>query len=483
MTYGAPAAGELLVNRYRLEEHIGTDAAGRLIWRGVDTVLGRPVALVIRQPGGEAAAGMLTAAVTASRLVHPHLVSVYDAIDERHRAYVIREWIPGIALRDVLLHAPLDAERSVLVTHAVAEAVAALHAAGIAHGNVQPATVLIADDGRVVLTDPHGEVGGDAERDVRAIGAVLYASLTGHWPSDLSPSTLPDAVRDGAGRLVTPRQVRAGIPPHLDEMAADLLSPQLAPPPAAAVAAELARLATQGSSELDYDDGPIGFGHHEGGGGRRRATGKLALGVAALAVIALTGAFIGARVLGDTPQTGPSGTAGPPTVTTTAPVAGGTPITVRPDQVRIVDPPKGDRTEFAGFETVVDGNDNTGWSTDEYNRANFGGLKPGMGVLINLGTPTKVSAVKVLVSHRGATMELRTGTTDPGDTSNGDKTIASSYTAVGTPLEDYPGTVMVFPVGQEQQEVQYLLVWITKLPPDDKGKFTIAVNEIRLYAP
>src|SRR6185503_17870094 len=47
MTYGAPAAGELLVNRYRLEEHIGTDAAGRLIWRGVDTVLGRPVALVI----------------------------------------------------------------------------------------------------------------------------------------------------------------------------------------------------------------------------------------------------------------------------------------------------------------------------------------------------------------------------------------------------------------------------------------------------
>ena len=130
MTFGASTAGEMLVDRYRLEEHIDTDTAGRQIWRGIDIVLRRPVALVIRQPGGEAAAGMLTAAVAASRIVHPHLVSVYDAIDEGHRAYLVREWVPGVALRDVLRQAPLDAERATLVTHAVAEAVAALHAAG-----------------------------------------------------------------------------------------------------------------------------------------------------------------------------------------------------------------------------------------------------------------------------------------------------------------------------------------------------------------
>ena len=142
MTYGAAAAGEVLADRYRLEEHVATDTAGRQIWRGVDTVLRRPVALGIRQPGGEAAAGMLTAAVAASRLVHPHLVSVYDAIDEGHRAYLIREWVPGVALRDVLSQGPLDSERATLVTHAVAEAVAALHVAGIVHGNVHPGTIL-----------------------------------------------------------------------------------------------------------------------------------------------------------------------------------------------------------------------------------------------------------------------------------------------------------------------------------------------------
>src|SRR5687767_5327028 len=82
MTYGATTAGEVLAERYRLEDHVDTDAAGRQIWRGIDTVLRRPVAIIVREPGGEAAEPMLTVAVALSRLVHPHIVSVYDAIDE-----------------------------------------------------------------------------------------------------------------------------------------------------------------------------------------------------------------------------------------------------------------------------------------------------------------------------------------------------------------------------------------------------------------
>src|SRR5262245_61809572 len=102
MTFGTPTLGELFAERYRLEEHVDTDAAGRQIWRGIDVVLRRPVALVVRLPGGEAAAEMITTAVASSRLVHPHIVSVYDAIDDRYRAYVVREWVPGVALRDVV---------------------------------------------------------------------------------------------------------------------------------------------------------------------------------------------------------------------------------------------------------------------------------------------------------------------------------------------------------------------------------------------
>src|SRR4051794_6346541 len=53
MTFGAPAIGDLFAERYRLEEHVDTDAAARQIWRGIDVVLRRPVAVIIRQPGGE----------------------------------------------------------------------------------------------------------------------------------------------------------------------------------------------------------------------------------------------------------------------------------------------------------------------------------------------------------------------------------------------------------------------------------------------
>jgi len=501
MTFGPSATGELFAERYRLEEHVDTDAAGRQIWRGFDMVLKRPVAVVIRQPGGESAAGMLTTAVAASRLVHPHLVSVYDAIDDGYRAYLVREWVPGIALRDVLRQGPLDPERSTLVTHAISEAISALHSAGIVHGNVHPGTILIADDGRVVLTDAHADGPADPESDIRAVGAVLYACLTGYWPhTEAGYSSLPDAVRDSAGRLATPRQVRGGIPSHLDEISADLLDPRVEPPTASILAAEFARLATEGDvgsgynsgyasdydEDEDLDAGPMGFG---GGGGenvRRRAGGKLAVGVVVLTVIAIVMAIIGAKLLGGSPDTSTTEVGGPAqTSSPTATNGGGHPIAVTASQIRVVDPPPGDRQEVRDADKAVDGNEATGWSTQSYTKPKFGDLKPGMGLLINLGAPTKVGAVKVVVNLQGATMSLRTGSSDPGATSDGDKTVSTSYTTVGPELADRPGTVMVFPVPPDQQTMQYLLIWITKLPldPAKGGKYSLAVNEITVLSP
>jgi hypothetical protein len=498
MTFGEPAEGEIFADRYELQEHVNTDAAGRQIWRGLDVVLRRPVAVVIRQPGGDAAAAMLTAAVAASRLVHPHIVSVYDAIDETDRAYLVREWVAGVALRDVLQQSPLDPERATLVTHAIAEAVAALHSAGIVHGNVHPGTILIADDGRVVLTDAHADGLPDPESDIRAIGAVLYACLTGHWPhAEAGNSALPDAVRDSTGRLATPRQVRGGIPSHLDEIAADLLELQNSPPSAAVVATEFARLATQGGAEQDYDSqydpqydydddadrGPMGFVSNDGPG-RRRAGGKLALGVAVLTVIAIVGAFIGAKVLGgSSPGQGNAAPGGSgPSSSATAGTGNDKPIAITADQLRLVDPPGGDRTEFNELAKAVDGKEDTSTRTSEYKSANFGGLKAGMGILINLGAPTKVSSVRVTVNLQGASASLRTGSSDPGATTAGDKTIMDTYTTIGSPLDDHGGTVLVFLV--DQKEVQYLLLWITKLPMDNtKSKYQIAVNEIKVNAP
>ena len=59
MTFGAPTVGEVLAERYQLEEHVNDDSAGRQVWRGIDVILRRPVAVVLRYPGGDPAAEML----------------------------------------------------------------------------------------------------------------------------------------------------------------------------------------------------------------------------------------------------------------------------------------------------------------------------------------------------------------------------------------------------------------------------------------
>ena len=41
MTFGAPAVGEILAERYQLEEHVNNDSAGRQVWRGIDVILRR----------------------------------------------------------------------------------------------------------------------------------------------------------------------------------------------------------------------------------------------------------------------------------------------------------------------------------------------------------------------------------------------------------------------------------------------------------
>lgn len=511
---GAPADGELLADRYQLAQHVNTDSTGRQIWRGVDVVLRRPVALVIRYPGGPAAEQMMRTAVEASRIVHPNLVGVYDAIDEQIRAYVVREWVEGASLREYVAAGLFDAHRAVMIGRACADAVAAVHASGMTHGNVHPGTVLIDQDGRVVLADPHADGAAPAEEDVRAVGAVLYFTLTGYWPHAevAGPASLPDAMRDGNGVLAAPRQVRAGVPDQVDNLTMDLLDRQLSVPPIDVLAGELARLA--GVPDVPYyqepaagyhPDGPPGYypdsepGYYpqpDGYPQSERASGpirftspadephtkptgrKLVLGLAGLLAAALVALLVGVTWLtGSSPQgTGPG--AGPPASTPSptpeAVDATPAPLAISASQVRVVDPPNGDRTELDGIELAVDGDPETTWRTDTYNSPAFGNIKPGMGILVNLGEPTRVATVRVELATPGATAQLRVGESDPGSSAAGDDEVYQSYQPLGEPQQG--GTTMVFNVDSETAH-QYVMIWFTDLPPVDNG-FRIEVQQI-----
>jgi hypothetical protein len=497
MTFGAPTAGEILAERYELVEHINNDSAGRLVWRGVDVVLRRPVAVVLRYPGGDSATEMLQAAVAASRVIHPNLVGVYDAIDEADRAYVVREWVDGQSLRElVTADGPLDPARATAIGNAVASALAAVHATDMVHGNVHPGTVMISDEGRVVLADARTDGADSQENDIRAVGGVLYFALTGYWPHGEAPlhgataghgrAALPDAVRDAGGGIAAPRQVRAGVPAYLDDLTMDLLDPEIAPPSSDVLAAELARLDVPADEHFLESAGTLRFSADTGeepsplaaAGGR-----KVALGIAGLLAVALVGLLIGISALGGDDKDPKREPVAQPT--SSAPAGDATPAAsalrkLGVEDVRIIDPDSKVRDELDDAEKVIDGSDDEGWETQTYKTANFGNFKRGMGVWLDLGSPHTVKSVQVVLSAPGATARLYTGSTDPGSSSAGDKALVTEYlkTAIGDASTRSDATTLIFSNGfNPDQKYRYLLFWLTELPQNDRG-YKVGVQEI-----
>ena len=291
---GAPVQGEVLASRYRLDEVLLADpSVGYALWRGTDGLLNRPVAIELRVPGGAVAEAMISAAVTAGRIVHPNVVGVYDAVDEGDRAFVVREWVEGVSLAGAVREGPLHPNRAALLARTAADALAAIHAAGYVHGNLQPRTVLLGQDDEITLTDLRLGPNSDPQHDVRCIGGLLYTALTGHWPHALSASDtgLPDAVHVD-GRLLSPRQVRAGIPGYLDALTMDLLDPTVAAPPAAELAAELRRY-----DVADPELGALTTITPEPAE-RKSPWKRIAVGVGGLVVVAITAILVATNGFG-----------------------------------------------------------------------------------------------------------------------------------------------------------------------------------------
>ena len=474
-TADRPAAGEVLAERYRLEQHINDDQGGRQVWRGVDTMLLRPVAVVLRSPGGETAQEMLSAAVTASRVVHPNLIGVYDAIDETTRAYVVREWIEGMSLRELVeAEGALDADRAITTAHCVAEAVASLHASGMAHGNVHPGTVLLADDGRVVLTDARAG-SATTDGDVRAIGGILYYALTEQWPHrEAGRTALPDATRE-SGMLAAPRQIRAGVPTHVDDLVCDLLNDQVTLPSADVLAAELDRLDV-GPAEHGY--GTLRFSDTLPEPAPRKAPRRVVYGVAAGLALAVLGLAIASKVL--TSKDNPASSAGISATTSAAPSSGSDKepqvLQLTASQLHLYDP-QGDGTADQNLARALDGKASTGWKTEHYQQ-NFGpgGLKDGIGLWLDLGSPQAVSDVSVVLSAAGATATLLGGNAEPGPTAY------KTFAQIGAVQEEFGGTNMVFSSSDDEtQKFRYLLLWISSIPRDTNDaqqRFQIGVQEI-----
>ncbi|MBO0517388.1 serine/threonine-protein kinase [Streptomyces beijiangensis] len=175
----------MLAGRYRLGELIGRGGMGK-VWRAHDEVLHRTVAVKELTAGlfvSEADRTVLHArtqkeARAAARINHPGVVTVHDVIAYDDRPWIVMEYVDGPSLADVAKEsgalAPREAARIGL--H-VLGALRAAHAAGVLHRDVKPGNILLARDGRVLITDfGIAAIEGDSEitRTGEIVGSIDY---------------------------------------------------------------------------------------------------------------------------------------------------------------------------------------------------------------------------------------------------------------------------------------------------------------------
>ncbi|QOC95283.1 serine/threonine protein kinase [Micromonospora craniellae] len=208
----------MIAGRYRLLDLVGRGGMGT-VWRADDELLHRQVAvkqvvLPDRLGGDELdhlRARTLREARTAARLNHPNVVRVYDVVSDAGTPWIVMEYVPSRTLQDVLdADGRLPPHRTARIGLALLDALRAAHDAGVLHRDVKPANVLLAHDGRVLLTDfglavfdgdgamtGAGTILGSPQyvaperaaegvssvpADLWSLGATLYAAVEGRSP-------------------------------------------------------------------------------------------------------------------------------------------------------------------------------------------------------------------------------------------------------------------------------------------------------------
>ncbi|MEU0136457.1 serine/threonine protein kinase [Streptomyces sp. NPDC006296] len=499
-------SGHKLAGRYRLEECV-TRLDGFSSWRAVDEKLRRAVGVHLLTADHPRARSVLAAARSSALLGDPRFVQVLDAVEEGDLVYVVHEWLPDATELTALLAAgPFDAHDAYQLVSQISQAMAAAHREGLAHLRLTPGAVLRSSTGQyrirglAVNAALRGITADKPLRtDTEAIGALLYAALTRRWPYESDAYGLTGLPKDLG--LIPPDQVRAGVHRGLSELAMRALvndgatasrqeQPCTTPDELAKAIAAMPRIvppeptftAPPEYQRTTYQQGTYGRPSARPTSAAQPVivpppplqsrTGKaLKWAVSALLIAALG---LGSWQLAET-VLDRNKDSGDTTPTQTTDDGGDDSNADDPSRpVTVVGAqdydPLGDGSEKPGStKNVYDGDTSTYWNTDGYYTADFGRLKEGVGIVLDLGKVQRVGSVDVSFLGGTTSAELRTTEASSVPQLPGGFTKAASGSGTKVALKP-----------DKPVQARYLLVWLTELPRSDDGNYRGKISDIKV---
>ena len=207
--------GQLMAHRYHIKALIGGGGMGR-VFRAHDLDLDEEVAIKILSPRvlkRDSTLQLLRQEIKMARAItHPNVVRVHDLGESGGLRFLTMEFVSGTTLRRLISQrGHLDLMPGLQVAKQLCRGLAAVHVAGMVHGDVKPENVMVLPNGLVKLMDfgvarragleaaESGTVAGtptymspehargaelDERSDLYAVGVVMFELFTGQPPFD-----------------------------------------------------------------------------------------------------------------------------------------------------------------------------------------------------------------------------------------------------------------------------------------------------------
>ena len=239
-------AGRVLGGRYTVQDKIGTGGMAT-VYRGVDEVLGRTVAIKTMLPQYAAdesfAARFKQEAQAAAALQSPYIVSVYDWGKDGDTYYIVMEYLRGIDLKSgIRRHGALDPQKVAQIGSQIAQALSIAHKHDIIHRDIKPQNIMVQQDGNIKVMDfgiaraknshittdnsvlgtahyvsPEQTQGKDLgpTTDIYSLGIVMYEASTGRVPFD-GDDAISVALKQVNEQPLPPSQINPAVDPSLE---------------------------------------------------------------------------------------------------------------------------------------------------------------------------------------------------------------------------------------------------------------------------